>query len=492
MKRGRMLVLAGVLAATATAVAVAAPGANRGPSSSADPYVVRSVPGVVTTSVLTVGDSVNAGPNGSPYRMVGIPDGLGTYDNGDGTFTVLLNHEIGATSGVVRAHGAKGAFVSKWTVRTDDLKVLHGEDLIQRVATWNPAGATYSALAKGIAIGRLCSADLPDLGAFWNASTGKGYPGRIFMNGEETGSEGRAFANLLDGSTYELPYLGKFSWENSVAHPAAGDTTVVVGLDDSSPGQVYVYVGAKKSAGNAVEKAGLTGGRLYGVKVAGVAAETNAGIAGGTAFGLEPVGADGLVQSRTGAQIQADSVTDGITEFLRPEDGAWDPQNLNDFYFVTTNDINSPSRLYRLRFVDARQPQLGGTLTAVLDGSEGQRMLDNLTIDEGTVLLQEDPGSRAPAGQSNYLARLWAYDIAADKLVKIAKHDPAQFTPGLVGFLTTDEESSGIVPAPFLGRGKYLIDVQAHYALADPELVQGGQLLVLHVPPGKVLGGKNG
>jgi len=37
--------------------------------------------------------------------------GLGAFDNGDGTFTVLMNHELGATSGVARAHGGKGAFV---------------------------------------------------------------------------------------------------------------------------------------------------------------------------------------------------------------------------------------------------------------------------------------------------------------------------------------------------------------------------------------------
>ena len=39
-------------------------------------------------SILTAGDSVNG------YRMAGWPDGLGAYDNGDGTFTLLMNHEL--------------------------------------------------------------------------------------------------------------------------------------------------------------------------------------------------------------------------------------------------------------------------------------------------------------------------------------------------------------------------------------------------------------
>jgi hypothetical protein len=155
--------LAGALAALAAATgpAVATPGGASGPSSSASPYLVRSQPGVVLKSILTVGDSVNAKPDGvTPYRMVGIPDGLGAFDNGDGTFTVLMNHELGNTSGIVRAHGAKGAFVSKWVIRKDDLEVLDGEDLIRDIATWNPTTSAYNAAAQGVTLGRLCSASL--------------------------------------------------------------------------------------------------------------------------------------------------------------------------------------------------------------------------------------------------------------------------------------------------------------------------------------------
>ena len=83
--------------------------ASTGPSSSDAPYVVPSRPGVVTKSVLTVGDSADG------YRMVGVPDGLGAYDNGDGTFTLLSNHELRPTQGIERAHGGQGAFVLKWT-----------------------------------------------------------------------------------------------------------------------------------------------------------------------------------------------------------------------------------------------------------------------------------------------------------------------------------------------------------------------------------------
>jgi hypothetical protein len=70
-------------------------GTATGPSSSASPYIVNVPANVDITSILTVGDSVSAKPgSATPYRMVGIPDGLGAFDNHDGTFTVLMNHEI--------------------------------------------------------------------------------------------------------------------------------------------------------------------------------------------------------------------------------------------------------------------------------------------------------------------------------------------------------------------------------------------------------------
>ena len=49
--------------------------------------------------------------------------------------------------------------------------------------------------------------------------------------------------------------------------------TVVIGLDDTTPGQVYVYVGTKTGAGNDFEKAGLMGGTMYGVRANGLASE---------------------------------------------------------------------------------------------------------------------------------------------------------------------------------------------------------------------------
>jgi len=453
-------------------------GSITGGSSSESPYLVGAKPGVVTLSVLTTGDAVNFKPDGvTPYRMAGIPDGLGAFDNGDGTFTLLANHELTSADGIARDHGFKGAFVSKWTIDKATLTVLHGEDLMKHVFTWNCASNAYVPLAAPMS--RFCSADLPPVSAFYNAASGLGYNGRIFMNGEESGNEGRGFAHLLDGNSYELPWLGKFSHENSVANPNTGDKTVVAGLDDTSPrGQVYIYVGDKTSSSNPIEAAGLKHGNLYGIKVAGFPEEnfTN-GIPSGTPFSVYNFGDVGC---RTGASLDGDSVTNGVTGFWRPEDGAWDPSNPRDFYFVTTASFTGQSRLWRLRFADPANPAAGGTIDMLLNGTEGQKMLDNLTITpRGSIFLQEDVGNQA------HIGKLWRYSIAKGTLELVAQHDPARFTPDAPGFLTQDEESSGIIPVyDILGDGWLLCDVQAHYA-KDTELAEGGQFIALRFPPGQ-------
>ena len=104
-------------------------------------------------------------------------------------------------------------------------------------------------------------------------------------------------------------------------------------------------------------------------------------------------------------------------------------------------------------------------------------MFDNMTIDTASrAVIQEDPGNQ------DYLARLWQFRLDTRVLTPIAQHDPARFTPGAPGFLTRDEESSGVVDLKeFLGDGWFLLNVQAHYPIAG-ELVEGGQLLAMYAP----------
>jgi hypothetical protein len=116
-----------IVALLSSAGVVQAQDAVTGPSTTTPPYVkpLWNKIGMTTESLLTTGDAVGG------YRMAGLPDGLGAYDNGNGTFTVLMTHEISASRGVTRAHGGKGTFVSKWVINKGDLRVLSDSDLMR-------------------------------------------------------------------------------------------------------------------------------------------------------------------------------------------------------------------------------------------------------------------------------------------------------------------------------------------------------------------------
>lgn len=467
-------------------------------------YLTPSAAGVEFTPIMNVGDAAGR------YPFVGVPDGLGTFDNGNGSFTVLINHELRTDKGIARDHGSQGAFVSRWVINKADLRVLYGMDLVNKpenVLTWNTASADW--VAGTTSIGRLCSADLPRASAFKYGPLG--YNGRIFMNGEENSDEGRAFAWIATGEeagkVYELPYLGKFNWENSVASPFAQEKTIVMGQDDdgSTDSGQYVYVGTKQATGNAVERAGLHNGKLYGIKV-GLSSTVPLIEDANTAFGAGKTRWSftmvdlGDVSARTGAQLEADSLASGVSMFRRVEDGAWDTKNARRFYFVTTADMTTKSRLWRMTFKDITNPEQGGTIELLLDGGDGVnevRMMDNLTVDgDGHVIIQEDPGNNA------YLAKVWKYDPASRSLTQLAEHDAARFGDASEGtvsdYHTQDEESSGVVEVTnlfnnvdgydTLNNRYYLLVTQAHAALhpdwsADQitELVEGGQLMLMKV-----------
>ena len=483
MKRNLLkpLSLAALLAAGA---APAGAQTFKGPSTNTNSYQVPVAPGVRITSILTAGDTVNG------YRMVGIPDGIGAWDNGDSTWTLVMNHELGNSSGVIRAHGSRGAFVSKWILskNVNNMQVLSGSDLTQRIHLYDAGTNSYTTYSTsnplpsstaGNGLTRFCSGDLPAVSAYYNAATGKGTQARIMMDGEESGTEGRAFAHIASGpnagNSYEFPYMGKCSWENVVARPHASDTTVVIGMDDATPGQVYVYIGTKKTTGNDLNKAGLVGGKLYGISVSGMVTETNAIVpAANTPFTLVEID---TAHKLSGSAINTISNNKGITSFLRPEDGAWDPRNPGDFYFLTTNGFSNPSRMWRVRFTNPGNPAAGGTITAVLDGTQGQRMMDNLGIGyDGYALVQEDVGG------NDHLGKTWQYGLNDSTFKVILTHDSLQFTPGLPGYITNDEEASGMIDMQeILGAGYFFGVDQVHKSVSG-EVVEMGQMFLLFNP----------
>ena len=469
---------------------------TQSPTSSATPYVLPVAGGGVLSvvSFMTVGDSVNLRADGvTPYRMAGIPDGMGAYDNGDGTMTLFVTHEHTATAnGINHAHQPAGvvggSYVSRWIVKTtpgaDFLRVTDGQDLMTSIALSTLGGGSLTNFS------RFCSADLALQSAFYNAATGLGTTERIFITGEESGSNGRMVAiGAVERKGYELPAFNPLlgGWETGCARPYASDTTLVIGTSDGGANRVFMYLGTKLATGNVAEKAGLLNGVGYGVQVQ----------VDGVNFATEN---RALCFATSGAPRYSATFTFAAggtaagTTFLRPEDGAWDPSNPADFYFVTTDRIDNieaggtqtaSSRLFRLHFSDVNNPLAGGTIDALLDGTDIMNMGDNLCvfndIQGGTrVIIQED------SGNSSHNAKTLLYTVATDTLEIILESDRARFGDingvAAVAPFNQDEENSGVIDArDTLGMGWFIGNMQAHYAQPG-ELVEGGQIYAFYAP----------
>jgi hypothetical protein len=468
-----------------------------GPSSSATPYV-SPVGGAVTdlVSILTVGDSA------AGYTLFGIPDGMGAIEGANGTFNLYVNHEIGATvGGARRAHQPKGAtggaFISGWSIDKADFRVNSGSDTITSVATvTNGTGGTLYNFQ------RFCSGEIPAVSALFNSATGKGSQNRFYLTGEEGGTPGRGIAtDISTGVGYQMVGLDASagSWENIVCRPYESDQTVAIALSDGGANRVFLYVGTKQDTGNPAERAGLINGTSYGIQVnvKGVPFATE-----NRDFGFSTAAPARYTATFT---LNAGGTASGTT-FLRPEDGAWDPANPADFYFVTTDRMSitsagvaqsSGSRLYRLRFNDVNDVLAGGTIEALIEGTgsypKAIEMGDNLcvinTIQGGTrVFITEDPGNNP------HSARTVMYDVATDTATVILESDRSRFggftsngAGGWTGNAATapfsqDEENSGNFEATeVFGRGWFIQNMQAHYSLAAP-LVEGGQLYAYFCP----------
>jgi hypothetical protein len=505
----------------------------------AAPVYVDSVnPGASLKVLATSGDTFGS------YVLPGTPDGIGITAEGKNV-AIYVNHEFtDQASPYTRGAGAitAGSTVSKLVLDPKTQTVLSAEDAIKSVVWYDystgtygskpvaPAGSklknSYGDLVHSTTLNRFCSSSMAAAGTFVYTQTttkkvkGKtvktviktGYDGAIYFNGEEDDNESRAFALNTDGQLVQLPRLGLASTETFNAAPVNSLNTVLIGDEDGAvnSSELRLYVGKKQNTGTWYEKAGLTNGSLFYARVANIANDTQfrAEIGKGkpTAVTFNEVA--------TNINGDAQNMNPWLgTGFSRIEDGAFDPLNPNDYYFVTTSSNKTPAAitlnpadttttardggaLWRLRFKDVTNPQLGATVEMLLDGSESAfiNMPDNLTIDEaGNILLQEDPGNNITR------SKVWAYRVADGKLAQVLQFSSKYFDKTSATFMTQDEESSGILDVTkALKTGAsdtnhyYLLDAQVHstIAVARPDLtdkeaiksaIEGGQLYLLTI-----------
>jgi len=496
----------GVLAAAAATLAVA--GAAGAAIAPIDVYADSLVPQYETVKVLSVGDTVPlAGDPSKTYQMVGIPDGLGAHRGAGGSRIVYVSHELRSTVESEPVPGGplnRGAFVSRFVMDADGT-VKSGErayDTVYLDDTLVGPAAEVGNTTR--AFSRFCSASL--------AGAKEGFDRPIYFANEEDGTPATTFDGkgglsvaIFDGEAHALTDLGRFAWENTLVQPGTGKRTVIMGMEDGpnnldraeENSQLYMYVGEKdRSKGATVlERNGLVGGTLY-VFVArnpNIASEANfhEGTIRGKWVAIPDAG------ELDAAALEAASDAVGATAFARPEDGAFNTRNKNEFLWVTTGGAagaNVLGRVYSLD-LDRRDPTGPATLTVEINADEivangGDTVLspDNLDVSNRYLMVQEDgtTESRLEMGAKGRDGSIWRFEldgtsgIKEDSATRVVSLSP----PGRDGVAVGPGvwETSGIIDTGGLfGAGSWLFDVQAHgpTTAPAPNTVEDGQLVLL-------------
>ena len=498
--RGRVWTLALGMSVVASVGAVAALAAT-----AVKPYVVPVGDEYDVDALFSVADQVPLlGDSSSPpkqYRMVGIPDGLGAHANGDGTATLYMNHELAAftappnpqpivSESVVGGPKNRGAIVSKWILDADGDPIA-GRRAYDWIFNENVfVGPAPTVENSTRAFSRFCSGSL--------AGPPQGFDRWIYITNEEEGTPANTFDGkgglavaIVDNNLYTLPKLGRFAWENSLVQPNNGNRTVIMSMEDGpaalDPGvensQVYMYVGKKdrRAGAGVLGRNGLDNGELYVLVPADASKSSEATFTAGTMdveWALIP-NAGELDE----ATLEARSDALGAFRFARPEDGAFNKKNRNNYLFVTTGGatgVNELGRLYSLELHPGNVTK-GGRLTieydadAVVDaGGDIAISPDNVDVSDDYLMINEDgtAESRLVMDEKNRDGSIWRFvleksgvDVASR--LRIAELDP----PGRDGVAVGPGiwETSGIIDvSDIFGPDTWLSDVQAHPPTAAP------------------------
>jgi hypothetical protein len=480
-----------------------------GAATTIDPYAEAVGPEYDITPLFSVDDRVPETSNpGQQYRMVGIPDGLGAHANSDGTRTLYMNHEFTQSTvsqPVVGGPMYRGTYVSKWILDADG-DPISGErafDTVWKENTFFGPAAEVGNTTPGFA--RFCSGYL--------AGPKNGFDRHIYLANEEElspitfdGMGGLSVA-IYDNEAHTLPKLGRYSKENTVVQPQVnqGTRTVIFSTEDGPAtldNQLYMYVGMKdRSAGASVlARNGLDNGRLYAFRSLNPARNSERTFIDGSVTGewVQIPGADVM------ADVALEAATDTVNAmtFVRPEDGAFNPNDPNEFFFVTTgsstgadNGVNELGRLYSLRLHQGN-PLRPATLTIVYNadiiaarGGDIAVSPDNLDTSGQYLMINEDgtTESRAFMASRGRDGSVWRFDLVTGAVgvdvttaMRVAQLDP----PGRDGVFVGPGvwETSGIIDASMLfGANTWLSDVQAHGPTAAPSAgtVEDGQLFLM-------------
>ncbi|MCP9775466.1 choice-of-anchor I family protein [Cyanobium sp. WAJ14-Wanaka] len=389
---------------------------------------VAGGPTLKISSLITNGEFTNSTAPGSVFVPPGIFDGQGAYSNGDGTYTVLVNHEVSASAGYAyTAEGLNasvtGSRISRFIVDIDaddnaqngfQSRIVSGDLAYDKVIGNDTDG-----------LDRFCGANLVEANSF---GAGRGFADRIFLTGEEVfGAGGGAFYALdtANSDLHQVKAFGKGTWESATAIDTGSVNTVAVLLFDDDKAPLRLWVG-QKTAGGFLERNGLAeaNGVLY-TFVPTALAET--GVDNTSGPDSDDLKALALGASLAGSWVKIEKPADkasyfdlsdaeirnltiglGALQFSRIEDGEVNPLNGQQAAFNTTGtkDFSNGDlygNVYTLSFAnafgaDGRLASAGSSSLRIIydadrlaDPTTGLRNPDNLTWSaDGRLYLQED------------------------------------------------------------------------------------------------------
>ena len=307
-------------------------------------------------------------PNG--YVFPRIPDGLAAIQNRDGLIDIFVNHELALDK--VNEY----AKVSKLTV-DEQGRIVFGE-LIE------DGSGKYE---------RFCSATI---------FSGNEFNNPLFITNEEI-EEGIVVAyDTITKNKIEMPWLGKFSHENTILIPNKNNKTIVLTTEDGEPNhsQLYMFISDKPNDF-------LTGkGQLYVLvddnNITNFQELQKDEIYNGH---FQPVTWNWVTQNST--DLEKDVQNLNALNFMRLEDVDYDKVDNSIVYITDTGSEEfgekyKNGRLYQFEIIE---PSINQTknitnnyntyevkVSILLDGDNGDdlRNPDNIATSKKSIMIQED------------------------------------------------------------------------------------------------------
>jgi hypothetical protein len=466
------LAIAVALAGALTSIGGATHGGS-GFKTSKPPYLVPTASGVAVDPILSVGDIVG------DYQMSGIPDGLGAYRGrgaGHGKApVVVMNHELGRS--FPNMPPGVDTRISRLEIDKRRHSVHEAEYLFEGDEGFE----------------RFCSATLMLISGSPYYFTGEE---AVPIAGQPPGPAHDGSSIVMDPETgmwVETPHFGHFQHENVV--PLRLSKWVFLSSeDDFRPGPSYLYAYIARDFNRALRG---TEGTLHVWKADNPAKNQNSAVTKGKSVPGRFVPLTQAENANSTALKNAATAKNAF-RFDRLEDIAARPDHRGRTYIADTGKppATARGRIYQLD-VDRHDPTRA-TLKMILNGDAPDNddlfNPDNMEASEKVLMIQEDRESafRDPPFSGGY-SRVMEYRFSNGSLRSVARvNTPPALRPGTW-------ESSGIIDAGhLLGKGWWLLDVQAHSTTAPqpgPTLVpnsssgEDGQLLALFVPGSQGGGG---